>query len=361
MNVWYRIRFPLMFLGMLALLAGLWTGILRLGWNVPEIKPGLLLFHGPLMICGFLGTVIGLERAVALDRPWGYLAPFFTGAGSVVTIFTTQYALGRNLITAGSLVFVIIFIEILKKQLAPFTVTMAIGALSWFAGNLLWLTGSPVSAVVPWWAGFLILTIGGERLDLSRLLAPTSRSYIVFFSAIAMFIAGVILRPYYPEGGTGLFGIGMLALTGWLVTHDIATKTVRQKGLTRFVAVCLLTGYFWLGLSGLFAFFGGGLTAGSNMYDATLHALFLGFVFVMIFGHAPIIFPAVLQVPVLYTPFFYVHLALLEISLAIRIFGDLTSTPEAFKVGGLLNVASLLLFLLNTAVGGVRGKLSQRA
>jgi hypothetical protein len=361
MNIWYRIRFPLMLLGMIALIAGLWTGILRLGWNVPEIKPGLLLFHGPLMICGFLGTVIGLERAVALDRPWGYLAPLLTGVGSVVTILTTQYALGRNLITAGSLVFAVIFIEILKKQLAPFTVTMALGALSWFVGNIFWLTGSPVPAVVPWWAGFLILTIGGERLDLSRLLAPPSQAYIVFFSAIAIFIAGIVLRPYYPAGGTELFGIGMLALTGWLVMHDIATKTVKQQGLTRFVAVCLLTGYFWLGISGLFTFFGGELTAGSPMYDAALHSLFLGFVFVMIFGHAPIIFPAVLQIPVLYTPLFYVHLALLEISLAVRIFGDLTGTPEAVKVGGLLNVASLLLFLLNTVVGGVRGKLSQRA
>lgn len=361
MNTLYRIRFPLMSLGMLALLAGLWTGILRLGLNVPEIRPGLLLFHGPLMICGFLGTVIGLERAVALERPWGYLAPLLAGLGSVVIIFTARYGLGRNLITAGSLVLVIIFIEILKKQLAPFTVTMALGALSWFVGNIFWLTGSPVAAVVPWWAGFLILTIGGERLDLSRLLAPTSQSYVVFFSAIAVFIAGMVLRPYYPAGGTELFGIGMLALTGWLVTHDIATKTVRQKGLTRFVAVCLLTGYFWLGVSGLFAFFGGELAAGSPAYDAALHALFLGFVFVMIFGHAPIIFPAVLQIPVLYTPLFYVHLALLEISLAARIYGDLAAVPEAVKAGGLLNVASLLLFLLNTVAAGVRGKLSQRA
>ncbi len=361
MNVWYRIRFPLMFLGMLALIAGLWTGLLRLGWDVPEIKPGLILFHGPLMICGFLGTVIGLERAVALDRPWGYLAPFLTGAGSILIIVTADYALGRNLITAGSLVFVIIFVEIIKKQPAPFNFTMGIGALSWFVGNIFWLMGSAVPAVVPWWAGFLILTIGGERLDLSRLLAPTPQSYVVFFSAIAIFIAGIVMRPYYPEAGIQLFGIGMLALTGWLATHDIATKTVRQKGLTRFVAVCLLTGYFWLGVSGLIAFFGGGLTAGSPMYDAALHALFLGFVFVMIFGHAPIIFPAVLQIPVLYTPLFYVHLALLEASLAARIFGDLAGAPGAFKVGGLLNVAAVLLFLLNTVAGGVRGKLSLRA
>lgn len=81
----------------------------------------------------------------------------------------------------------------------------------------------------------------------------------------------------------------------------------------------------------------------------------------MIFGHAPIIFPAVLQVPIIYTPLFYLHFALLEASLLIRITGDVTSTTSAFMWGGPLNVASLVLFLANTAIGGIRGLLSQKA
>ncbi|UCD42672.1 MAG: hypothetical protein JSV69_03420, partial [Chloroflexota bacterium] len=45
---------------------------------------------------------------------------------------------------------------------------------------------------------------------------------------------------------------------------------------------------------------------------------FLGFVFSMFFAHAPIIFPAVLGNPVVYSPFFYVFLILLQVSLAGR-------------------------------------------
>lgn len=65
MRLFHPERVPLLALGVLLLLAGLWTGLLRLGWELP-----LLLFasyHGPLMVSGFSGTLIGLERAVALS------------------------------------------------------------------------------------------------------------------------------------------------------------------------------------------------------------------------------------------------------------------------------------------------------
>ena len=52
----------------LALLAALWAGLLRLGWRLPPLQPQLAGAHGPLMVVGFLGTLIALERAVALRK-----------------------------------------------------------------------------------------------------------------------------------------------------------------------------------------------------------------------------------------------------------------------------------------------------
>ena len=49
------------------------AGLLRLGWAVPRPATELAAFHGPLMVSGFFGTVISLERAVALARRWAYL------------------------------------------------------------------------------------------------------------------------------------------------------------------------------------------------------------------------------------------------------------------------------------------------
>jgi len=53
--------FPFVILSLLALLAALWAGLVRLGWTLP-VFPSLVMVHGPLMVCGFLGTLIPLER-----------------------------------------------------------------------------------------------------------------------------------------------------------------------------------------------------------------------------------------------------------------------------------------------------------
>jgi hypothetical protein len=91
-------------------------------------------------------------------------------------------------------------------------------------------------------------------------------------------------------------GAGCLAIALWLLRFDIARKTIRQKGLPRFAATCLLSGYVWLGVSGLLGLLQGAVIAGPR-YDAFLHTVLIGFVISMIFGHAPIIF-RMLRLPI---------------------------------------------------------------
>jgi hypothetical protein len=81
-----KARFPLMALGMLALLTALWGGLVRLGWSLPVPWPTLFIAHGPLMVCGFLGTLIGVERAVALGAVWPYAAPLLTAVGTLALL-----------------------------------------------------------------------------------------------------------------------------------------------------------------------------------------------------------------------------------------------------------------------------------
>ena len=75
---------------------------------------------------------------------------------------------------------------------------------------------------------------------------------------------------------------------------------------------------------------------------------------IYLFGHAPIIFPSVLGVPVAYSPAYYVHLVLLHGSLAPRIGADLLSLPGLRRVGGMLNAAAIVLFLGATLVAVLR-------
>ena len=345
-------RLPLMALGMLALFGALWGGLARLGWGVPS-EPALVAFHGPLMVSGFLGTLIGIERAVAVARPWAYVAPAATGLGALALMAGAPNSVGPSLLTLGSAALLIVFGAILRRQLALFTAVMALGAVVWLVGQALWLGGWPISRVALWLAGFLLLTIAGERLELARVLRPSLASRALFAAVVAVFLAGLVLTTVHFGAGVRLSGAGLVVLTFWLARHDVARRTVRQAGLTRFIALCLLSGYVWLGVSGVLLVRYGGVGAGGP-YDAALHAFFVGFVFAMIFGHAPLIFPAILGRPVAFRPAFYAHLVLLHLTLALRIAGDLVPWPAARQWGGLLNVVALLLFFGNTAYGALR-------
>jgi hypothetical protein len=255
--------------------------------------------------------------------------------------------------TLGSLALVGVFGLILRLQLAPYTLTMAGGAILWLTGNLLWLLGWPIYHVVLWWMGFLILTIAGERLELNRVLRLSGEVQQLFLFAVGLFLIGVGVTLLSFDIGMRLAGVGLVALALWLLRYDIARYTVRKTGLTRFMAVCLLSGYVWLGIGGLLGVFYGGVTAGLA-YDAILHAVFVGFVMAMIFGHAPIILPAVLGKSIDFQPIFYSHLLLLHLSLLLRVAGDLSLWLPARQWGGLLNVIAILLFIATTGWMGFK-------
>ncbi len=354
-----KIRFPLMGIGFLSLLIASWAGLLRMGWAWPTLNPTLALNHGPLMVCGFLGTVIGIERAVALSAlspryQWSYIAPLLTGLGAISLILGLPSLVGPLLITGGSIGLVCIFILILRIQTALYTLTMAGGAILWLISNMLWLSGWPIYNLVFWWSGFLILTIAGERIELNRVLRLTRQVQTFFLSTIGLFVGGLIISLFNFDLGVRLAGIGMLILASWLLRYDIARYTVKKTDLTRFMALCLLTGYVWLGVSGVLGVWVGGITAGF-LYDAILHTTFVGFVMSMIFGHAPIIIPAVTGKRIPYHPVFYSHLILLHLSLILRLIGDLTLFLPLRQWGGLLNAIAIVLFLVNTVMALRRG------
>ena len=343
----FRSRFPLIASVVLLLLAGLWAGLVRIGWGWPPLLASLPAVHGPLLVGGVLGTLIALERAVALGRRWPILAPALTALGALATLIGLPGALGPLFVTLGSLGLVAIFAVIVRQQPALFSATMGLGALAWFVGNGLWLAGRPISDVVAWWVGFVVLTIAGERLELGRLLRPPRFAQVAFVAAIALLLIGLLLSILALRLGIGLSGVALIALALWLGRYDIARRTVRQAGLTRFIALSLLSGYVWLGVGGLLWLVFAGATAGP-LYDALIHTVFLGFVFALIFGHAPIILPALSGRQVAFRPTFYIHLALLHASLILRVIGDLGGWAGVRQWGGLLNALALVVFLANT-------------
>lgn len=79
-------RLPMLVLDMLSLLGGVLACLARLDWNMPAVAATAAGRHGALVISDFLGTVISLERAVALGQGWAYLAPDAAGIGGVALL-----------------------------------------------------------------------------------------------------------------------------------------------------------------------------------------------------------------------------------------------------------------------------------
>mgnify|MGYP003587901707 CR=1 FL=1 len=146
--------------------------------------------------------------------------------------------------------------------------------------------------------------------------------------------------------GGGLLLV-LAALAAWLLRYDLAWQSAQQAGLPRFMAISLIAGYLWLAVGGiLWMLFAQFFSAGPR-YDAMLHSIFLGFIFSMIFAHAPIILPTITGLSLPFQKIFYLHAGLLHLSLLLRIVGDLGLWLWLQQWAGLVNALTVLLFLIN--------------
>ena len=317
----------------------------------------LAALHGMLMTLGFFGTLIAAERAVALGRGWAWLVPAASGIGAAWLVAGLPTGTGQLLVAVAGFGLLAMYAELHRLQPSWHNATEAAGAACWCVAGVLWLSGRDMPVLVPWLAGFLVLTIAGERLELSRLIALSTRGRTLFVGVAAVLLAGLASSVVAPAIGVRVAGIGLLGLAVWLAGHDIVRRTIRMRGVTRYMAVALAAGYMWLAVAGGLWLVIGRLVDG-YAYDAMLHAVFLGFVFSMVFAHAPVIVPAVLRVRMPYHPIAaYLPLVLLHASLALRLIGgDAVGDLTAWQVGGVLNEVAILLFLGLTVGTVVRAR-----
>ncbi len=354
------LQLPLFALIVAGMVIGIATGLGRLGIAMPDPAAERVMLHGPILIAGVFGTLIALERAVAmktlLGRTWTFadLAPVLGGAGLIVLLVQGATTPAIVLMAAGAAVLVLVNLFFLRRSPTLDVLTMVLGAVFLMLADLAWLAERPVPFLTPWWIAFLVLTIVGERLELAKLRAHGQMAQVTFGLAVAAYIGALLLMVVDEGLGMRLSGVGMVALTVWLLRYDIALLTIRRSGLPQFVAACLLSGYVWLGVGGAVVLFNEPVFAGFS-YDAYLHAIALGFVFSMVFGHAPIIFPAVIERPIGFTPFAYVPLAVLHFSVALRILADLAEVQMVRQAAGVWTGVAFILYAVFIIYGLRRG------
>lgn len=331
--------------------AGVAGGLVRAGVPV-RVVPEAVSGHAFLMVCAFLGTVIALERAVALRHPAALPGPLASAlAGGALLMGAPDVAMGLAL--AASLAFCAVNAVLLHRQPAAHTMLLAVAALAWAGGCALQVVGAGGGAVVPLWLAFLVITIAAERLEMTRLMRHRPGVQAALGIVLGGLMTGALVAAVDPMTGGVLYGASLIALAAWLGTFDVARRTVRAAGLSRYMAVCLLSGYAWLAVAGAAWV---AMALGWPARDAALHALSLGFVMSMVFGHAPVILPAVARVKLAFGPVFYAPLLLLHASLALRLAGGAFSS--GFTVlGAAGNALALMAFALTAAGAAIAWRL----
>lgn len=351
MNAWGR---RLLLAGALLTLAlGALSGLARLGYAVGPAA-GLGGWHGAAMTGGFVGLLISLERAVALERAWGFGAPLLVLAGTLGLLLGLEaapwaYALAGPWALA-------VQIKLGLRRLDAAGGVMALGTLAWALGMAVWTVQGDYIMAVLLWAAFPVLVIAGERLELAFHVLPGGAAWWAFLAAVAATLLGPLLMPWWPLAGPRLAALGWLGLSLWMLRYDVLRRGWSQGGLARYMSVALWVGYAWLAAAALLLWAWAGGDGG--LWDAALHALFLGFMFAMIFAHAPVIFPAVAGVPLQWHRGHYLHLGAMSLALAARVAAGMAGHAGLKRGASLATALVLLVFLVNQAVSA---RLARRA
>lgn len=343
-----------------AMVVGVDAGLTLLGVWAPVHSGRLGEAHGLLMVLGFVGTLVALERAVALGSTWGYAVPALLGAGALALLAPGVSRLGHPLLVAGAAGLCLLYVPLWRRQRDDAVLVSALGAVLALGGAALVLGGADIPLALPWLAGFVVLTIAGERLELARLAMPAGAGASLVLLGLAVTVS-VPAATMWPRVGAGVLGLVVLLLAAWLASYDVARRTVRGVGLPRFAAACMLAGQAWLAVAGS-VWLVTGQPADGVAYDALVHAVFLGFAISMIMAHAPSILPAVTRVPLPYRPAMWAPWLLLQASLVLRLWGgDALGSDLAREVGGAGNAAALLLFFVVAAASTAMGPPAPRA
>jgi hypothetical protein len=337
MNSVQSYRIPFLGLAIAALIIGIVTGLGRMGF-VTLVIPAVV-HHGAIMTGGFLGTLIILEKIIPLKKRWLYVFPLLSGLS--VILFLCNLTLAPLIVLLiASLGLAVTFLLYLQKDRSLPYILMLTGSLCWFIGNVMLLRTYSYPVALGWWMCFILCVISAERIELMKFLPVTSRHKVVLVCLLALFPIGNILSLH--SYGNVLCGMSLVGTTVWLLRFDVISISLKKHGLTRYVAIALTIGYFWLLVSGIFLL---AFRQQAFAYDITVHTFFIGFVFSMIFAHGPIILPGVLGVSEKpYHPVLYAWLILLQLSLVVRIAGGAAIINEWRMASGLMTGLSILLF-----------------
>ncbi len=350
------------------LLLGTVVGMLRLmflnGITSQAIAASLQGHHGEMMVFGFLATLIVTERYLgSLDLPMPrpvHAMPFLVGGGALLKLVgwlaggsQALDVAGTFLLGLGVLGYLVLLYHLASGRDASAYRFLGIGAVLLLAAALLMLRYRPTGnlGLTLLLLGFPVMTILGERLELSRIVAPKNPARSGWMLALAT-LAWLPLLVYVVGPRKGYLIVASVVLLapvavslGW---GDRRLMSTSKQRLGNYVARHLPLAYAWLFLglvlSALFA-----LRTGYSepLFDAASHSIAVGFVGTMILAHGPVIAPAILRRRLNANRLSYIPLGLLTLGNGMRVVGYLlkaSGTDLSWPMGlsGVVLLAALV-------------------
>ena len=336
-----------------SLVAGIGGGLVRIGavgaQGAGPAGPAAAAWHGAVMVCGLFGTLIALERAVALRR--GLWVPLVAGAGALAAWLGAPPTVPLVAWAAAGVGLVALYVHAGRTRAWSLHLAVELGgAAAWLAGTLAWAAGARDAALVGWCA-FLLLTIAGERRELTQMLRLPRRAGPAFIGIVALVpLAFGLAAAGAAAGAAWAWWGACAALALWLLRFDVAPRQSRAGGWAGHTAWCLVAGYAWLLVAAA-----AGLVQ-QRVDGVALHLLLLGFVFAMVFGHAPIVLPALTGLRPRYSRWARLPLVLMAASLAARALAEVGGAPALRAAAGWGHAVAIAAFAATMAAGVWRAR-----
>lgn len=319
------------------LLGAVGGGLVRLG-ALPALAFGptgsqAVGGHGAVMMAAFFGALIALERAVALRR--GLWVPALAALGGWLAWGGGLWTAAGVLWVASAAGLVVLYVWAgWHRAMSLPLVVEASGALSLVIANAAFSQGQ-IDAARIGWSAFLVLTIAGERRELTRLVKLPEWASKAFLLVWTGAVGAVVVALWRPDLAEVVWWITMALFAAWLLRWDVATRQWRAKGWAGHTAICLVVGYVWLATGSVLGLLG---------QTIAWHVLWLGFVIAMVFGHAPILLPALAGWRPEPTRWALLPLGVLGLSLALRVVASITGWSAGLAVAGAGHALAFVLF-----------------
>ena len=303
------------------LILGLITGLSRFGLFPTDLS----IHHGVLMLNGFAGGLITLERTLSKPIPTNILSLSLLVLGVILVSLDLPW--GLWLITGAILLMIL---EEAKASSTPhwaYHLTQIIGLLCWLTANVKYQFSNFYPAAVPFWQAFILMMILATRVKKIGRISDLKVMLIIW-----MYVASICL-PFHSIASS-ISSVLLFMVAGMVFSLELKYSEDR--------AYRLILVYGWLAATAIGTLFSDYIL---YSYDLVIHCFFLGFLFNMIFLNASNAIVSKLGVkPIPLGEGAW--MIIMTMGLLLRVVaGDILGNEMARIAGGLISILAILGFL----------------